>query len=148
MVLRAFQKVELPKPKLSIQPPGGKTLVNFDTIFSTDADSFRRTVRLLGRRVQLDITPVSYVWTYGDGTSETTDGPGVAWSKDRPMSDYLTHAYEDADVTMEPQVSVAYSATFRVGNGPWRDVSGTVTSEGTPVELRVVEADSVLLGTT
>ncbi|QIX27089.1 hypothetical protein ncot_11150 [Nocardioides sp. JQ2195] len=147
MVLRAFQKVELPKPTLSIQPPGGKTLVNFDTIFSTDADSFRRTVHLLGRRVQLGITPVSYVWAYGDGTSETTTGPGVEWSSGRPMSDYLVHAYEDADVTMQPRVSVAYSARFRVGNGRWRDVSGTVTSEGTPVDLRVVEARSVLLGT-
>lgn len=146
MVRRALRRVSLPKPALSIQPPGGRTLVNFETIFSTDADSFRRTVRLLGHRVQLDITPTAYVWSYGDGTSETTSEPGVAWEEGLPMSAYLTHVYEDAHVTMRPKVAVTYGARFRVDGGPWREVSGTVTSEGAPVDLRVIEGRATLLG--
>lgn len=145
MVLRALRRVELPKPTLSIQPPGGKTLVNFETIFSTDAEPFMRTVRLLGRKVQLEITPSSYEWSYGDGTTEATAEPGVAWEKGRPMSDYLTHVYADAEVTMRPRVAVTYGARFRVHGGPWREVSGTVTSQGPAVDLRVIEAETRLL---
>ena len=49
-----------PASTLVVQPPGGKTLVNFDTLFRTEAEPFTRTVRLLGHRVDLEITPASF----------------------------------------------------------------------------------------
>src|SRR4051794_21896250 len=76
MVLRALRRISLPKPAIMIQPPGGKTLVNFETIFHTEAKPFTRSVRLLGQRVDLEITPTSYTWSYGDGFTETTSSPG------------------------------------------------------------------------
>ncbi|WP_156388805.1 hypothetical protein [Nocardioides sp. Root151] len=145
MVLRALQRITLPKPAIVIQPPGGKTLVNFETIFHTDAKPFVRSVRLLGIRVDLEITPTSYTWTHGDGTTQTTSGPGVAFDASLPMTAYVSHEYVDAHVTVKPQVSTTYSARFRVRGGPWRDVSGTVTSEGSSVPLRVVEGKPTLV---
>ncbi len=113
MVLRALRRVTLPKPKIIIQPPGGKTLVNFETIFHTNAEPFTRVVRLLGHRVTLKITPSSYTWTHGDGTTQTTSDPGVAYRQSLPMSAYVVHEYTDAHVTVRPQVSTTFSARFR-----------------------------------
>jgi hypothetical protein len=144
-VLQAFRRIPLPESRLVVQPPGGRTLVNFDTLFHTEAEPFMRTVRLLGQRVQLEITPSAFTWHHGDGTSQTTHEPGLAYERGRPMSDYVSHQYVDAHVTVRPSVDTVWSARFRVNGGPWRDVEGTVTMRGAPASLRVVEARPVLV---
>ena len=145
IVLRALRRVELPASKLVVQPPGGKTLVNFDTLFRTEAEPFTRTVRLLGHRVDLAITPVSFSWSHGDGTRQVTSDPGRAYQRGVAMNQYVSHRYQDAHVTMKPKVDTTYSARFRVDGGPWRDVNGTVTIPGNAVSLRVVEARPTLV---
>lgn len=143
-VLRAFRRVPLPEPQLSIQPPNGKTLVGLETIYSTKAEPFTRTLRLLGRQVTLRVEPTSFVWRHGDGTSQTTDWSGKAWDHDSPDIDgYLTHVYEHTG-EVNPSVEVTWSAEFRVGGGAWQPVNGTVTRAGAPVPLRVVEGQPVL----
>ncbi|MDN5893051.1 MAG: hypothetical protein L0H93_03410 [Nocardioides sp.] len=145
MVLRALRRVEVPAAQLIVQPPGGKTLVNFETILHTEADQFTRTVTLLGQRVDLEITPSSFTWRHGDSTSQTTADPGVAFDRGRPMSDYVTHSYDDAHVTVRPSVDTTYSARFRVDGAEWRQVVGTVTIDGQPVDLHVVEGRPALV---
>jgi hypothetical protein len=143
-VLRAFREVPLPEPTLSIQPPKGKTLVGLETIFSTRAAPFDKTLTLLGRQVQLRIKPSSFLWHHGDGTTQTTDWPGMPWDHDHlAIDDYLTHTYEHTG-SVRPSVDVTWSAEFRVGNHPWRDVNGTVTRAGAPTSLTVVEGQPVL----
>jgi hypothetical protein len=144
LVLRAFRRLPLPESTLSIQPPGGRTLVNFETIFSTRGDRFTRVVRILGQRVELDITP-AFTYHFGDGEQLTTEDPGRAYRDGLAMSAYLIHVYDDADVTVLPRVDTTYSARFRVGAGPWRDLAGTVTVTGAETGLRVVEARPVLV---
>lgn len=144
LVLRAFRRVPLPEPALSIQPPKGKTLVGLETIFSTKAEPFTRTLTLLGRQITLRIEPTSFLWHHGDGTSHTTDWAGKAWDRDEPEIDgYLTHVYEHTG-TVRPSVEVTWSAEFRVGGGAWRPVNGTVTRAAAPVPLQVVEGEPVL----
>lgn len=144
LVLRAFQRVPLPEPQLSIQPPKGKTLVGLETIFSTRAEGFTRNLTLLGRQVQLRIEPSSFTWLHGDDTSQTTDWAGKAWSNDEPDIDgYLTHVYEHTG-TVRAGVEVTWSAEYRVGNGPWQTVDGTVTRTSPRAELVVVEGEPVL----
>ena len=145
-VLRALRRIDLPASRLVVQPPGGKTLVNFDTLFRTEAEPFTRTVRLVGHRVDLEITPSSFTWRHGDGTAQTTASPGRAFRRGVPMEEYVSHRYEDAHVTMRPAVDTTYSARFRVDGGPWRDVDGTVTISGSGVDLRVVEGRPTLVG--
>ena len=143
-VLQAFRRVPLPEPQLSIQPPKGKTLVGLETIFSTRAEPFTRTLTLLGRRITLRIEPSSFLWHHGDGTSQTTDWSGKAWDRDEPEIDgYLTHVYEHTG-TVRPSVEVTWSAEFRVGGGAWQPVNGTVTRAGAPVPLQVLEGQPVL----
>ena len=140
LVAAAFQRIPLPEAELIVQPPGGRTLVNFDTNFYTERGELTRTVTLLGRRVELRIWPERFGWRFGDGKGTWTTSPGSAY----PDLE-ITHRYlRKGRVT--PSVDTTYAAQFRVGDGPWRDVNGTVTIPGTPEELRVVTARPVLVG--
>ncbi len=139
LVARAFRRIPLPASALNIQPPNGRTLVNFDTNFYTDDAGFTRTLTLLGRRVELRIWPARYAWRFGDGSSRATSSPGSAY----PDLE-ITHRYLRRG-RVQPSVDTTYAAQYRVGGGPWRDVRGTVTVPGPPARLRVVTARPVLV---
>jgi hypothetical protein len=140
LVARAFRRIELPASELQIQPPKGRTLVNFATNFYTERPAFDRTVTLLGRRVDLRIWPSQFRWVFGDGGELASTSAGA------PYPDLLiTHDYLKKG-GVSPRVDTTYSARFRVDGGPWRDVEGTVTIRGNPVPLEVITARPVLLG--
>ncbi len=143
---RAFRRIPLPESTLSIQPPGGETLVNLPTVFSTEADAFRRTVTLLGQQVELDISPRTFTWHHGDGTTQTSSEPGRPYERGLPMSAYVTHEYSSLTDELAPRVDTVWTARFRVNGGPWRDVGETVTIEGPPASLAVREAEPNLVG--
>lgn len=140
LVAQAFRRIDLPQSILVVQPPNGRTLVNFETNFYTEQGEFTRTVTLLGRRVELRIWPERFGWAFGDGHEKWTTSPGDAY----PNLE-ITHRYL-AKGRVAPSVSTTYAAEFRVGNGPWREVAGTVTIPGAAQSLRVVEARPVLVG--
>ncbi|HET8559825.1 MAG TPA: hypothetical protein VFL69_04860, partial [Marmoricola sp.] len=135
----AIRRIGLPQLSVHIQPQG-KTLVNFDTNFYVDPQQFSRTLTLLGQSVDVEATPTGYTWLHGDGTSATTTEPG------EPYPDLgVTYAYPQAE-TVAPSVQVTYTARFRVGGGAWQQIPGTVTVEGPPTNLAVVEGTGVLSG--
>lgn len=144
LVLRAFQRIPLPEPHLAIQPPKGKTLIGLETILSTEAEPFTRALTLLGRRIELRIHATSYEWIHGDGTTQTTDWAGRRWERGLPIDRYITHTYEDTG-TVGPQVHVTWSAEYRVGNGAWQPVNGTVERTSPPSALQVLEAEPKLV---
>ncbi|MFC6287618.1 hypothetical protein ACFP3Q_14620 [Nocardioides sp. GCM10027113] len=146
-VLRAFQRVPVPASRVSIQPPGGVTLVNLDTIFSTQAQPFTRTIGLLGHRVELDIRPAEFRWVNGDGTVQVTDWPGKPWRRGTPVHELITHRYDDADPRLQARVDTTWTARYRVDGGPWQDVGGTVTTTGEPFDLAVRSAAPHLTST-
>ncbi|NYG54782.1 hypothetical protein [Nocardioides perillae] len=146
MVAAAFRRVPLPESTLTLAPPGGRTLVGLDTVLWTQAERFSEVVTLLGQRVELDISPSSYSWSHGDGTGQETSSPGMAYAEGRPFADYVTHAYTRVSDAVSLSVDTTWSARFRVGGGPWQEVGETVTIEGDPVSLEVVEAEPNLVG--
>jgi hypothetical protein len=140
MVLSALRRVPLPPSELIVQPPNGRTLVNFDTNFYTETAPLDRTIRLFGQQVDLRIWPSSYEWHFGDGATTATESAGA------PFPDLeITHNYT-AKGQVGPAVDTTYSAEFRVNGGAWRPVPGTVTIPGDAVALEVVEATPVLVG--
>jgi hypothetical protein len=148
LVVSAVRRIAPPAGRLVVQPPGGKTLVNLDTIFSTRTEPFQRTVRLLGHQVVLKIWASSFSWQFGDESAPlVTTQPGRTYERGLPMDSYITHQYTDADVTVHPSVDTTYSAEYSVDGSPFQPVIGTVTIEGAPATLRVVEARPVLTGT-
>ncbi|MCW2791817.1 MAG: hypothetical protein JWO76_915 [Nocardioides sp.] len=140
MVLRALRRIDLPQSQLIVQPPGGETLVNFATNFYTEQGQLTRTVHLLGQRVDLKIWPSQFGWRFGDGRSLATESAGS------PYPDLeITHEYARAG-GVRPSVDTTYAAQFRVNGGPWRDVNGTVTIPGSPLQLQVRTASPILVG--
>jgi hypothetical protein len=142
MVAREFRRLAWPSSPLVVQPPGGRTLVNFETNFSTsNTDPSSQTVVLLGQHVEIEATPTSWVWHYGDGASDTTGSPGGLY----PDLE-ITHTYTHAHVVETPSVDTVYTGRYRINGGGWQQIPETLTVPGEAVELEVVEAQPVLVG--
>ncbi len=140
MVLQAFRRIPLPSLRSHSQP-ANKTLINFDTIFFTDAEPLTRTITLLGQRVRLEIRPSSFEWVHGDGTTDTTATAGAPY----PAKD-VVYRYADAHRTVEHRVVVTWSAEYSLNGGPLQPVNGTVTTSGPGTPLRIAEASPALSG--
>lgn len=139
-VLRAFQRLEWPTSELIVQPPDGRTLVNFETNFLTEnTESVRQQVTLLGQDITIEAWPESYTWEFGDGESRTTESAGARYPELE-----VTHRYLQKD-SYAPSVATTYAGRYRVGTGPWVDIPGTHTVEGESVGLEVIEARPVLV---
>ena len=127
-----------------MQPPDGKTLVDFDTNFyTTNTTPSTRTVTLIGQRVTIEATPSEYLWHFGSGSDDgdraTTD-PGAAYPDLRVTYRYLRVG------TVEPSLDTTYSGRYRIGTGPWRKIPATLTVPGRPVALQVLSATPHLVG--
>jgi len=141
MVAQALGRLTLPASELVVQPPGGRTLVNFETnFFTTNDQPFTRTVRLLGRAVHLRIWPTSYTWDFDDGRAVTTTSPGARYPDLEVTHNYLKKG------DYRPSVATTYAAEWRVGAGQWQPVAGTATIEGAPIDLSAIEARPTLVG--
>jgi len=137
-ILTAAREVGMPPLKVQIQP-GGRTLVNVDTIFYTDPTHLRRTVTLLGHSVRLDAAPVRYTWVHGDGTRASTSTPGRPY----PAKD-VTHQYRRPDDNLRARVDTTYRVRYSVDGGGWADLAETLTAPGPTTTLDVDEAAPVL----
>lgn len=140
LVLREVRRIGLPALQIQVQPTGA-TLVNFDTIFYTEPEPFARTIQLLRYTVDVEANPSTYGWSFGDGQSATTQGPGAPYP-----ADDVVHSYASADVVEQPSVDVTYEIRFRVDGGEWRSIDETVTADGPTVDVEVKEATPVLSG--
>ncbi|MFC6161014.1 PKD domain-containing protein [Kribbella jiaozuonensis] len=129
-------------PGLSVKvQPDGRTLVNLDTIvYTEDSKVSTTTVTLLGFPVVVEATPISYTWSFGDGSPAlTTSTPGKPYP-----SKEITHKYMkrgDASLTL----TTNYAARFNVADTGWQYVNGTVPITGPATPLLVREAVPVLV---
>lgn len=134
-----FRNLPLPAIPTQVQP-AGRALVNMPTIFYVDPAPQVYDVVLLGQPVRVTATPAQYLWTFGDG-----DSLGPTTSPGAPYPDHdITHTYVTAD-PFQAEVAVTYAGTYSVAGGPDLDIPGTVTIEGPPVDLDIVEARSELI---
>ncbi len=141
LVIEAFERLGWPASELSIEPPDGETLVNFDTnFFTTNTQPTQQTVTLVSQQVTIEATPVEYLWVFGDGDSLATQTPGAAY----PDLE-VTHRYTVADA-FAPRVDTTYAGRYRVGGGPWQDIPQTRVIAGASVSLAVLEAAPRLVG--
>ncbi|MCY7395540.1 MAG: hypothetical protein LH468_05180 [Nocardioides sp.] len=142
LVAAAFAELDWPRSELTIQPPGGRTLVNLATNFlTTNTAATSQTVPLLGQQVEIEATPASWTWQHGDGTTQTTDQPGTAYPDLT-----ITHTYLDADTTASVSVDTTYTGRYRINAGPWNAIPTTRTITGTPAALQIVPATPQLVG--
>lgn len=140
-ILSAIRRVGI--PAASVQGPKF-TLVNYDTTFFTDAPGLSRMLDIVGYRVDVVVTPTSYRWSWGDGSTTTSSTPGRPY----PATD-VTHTYRLATHTgpgYPTRVDVTYAARYRVDGTAWQQVPDALTVPGTTVMLPVRQASAVLTG--
>ena len=129
-------------PPAGVQGPA-YTLVNLRTTFYTRVAAFDRSFVLLGFHVDVHISPVTYIWHWGDGTTTTTHRPGRPY----PARD-VTHTYRRATetgVTVAQRVDVAYHAQFRIDGGDWNSVTDQLVIAGTTRHIPIKQASAVLV---
>jgi hypothetical protein len=121
-------------PRLSVvTQPAPRTRVGIETVFYTRPVSFSRTYTIHGSRVEVQARPVSFRWSFGDGSTRTTSSPGAPYPNHT-----VTHRYASAG-TRYPSVTTSYTVTYRVSGGAWRALPGSFSSAGAGTRLQVVK---------
>jgi hypothetical protein len=135
LILREFKRIQWPSSELVVQPPGGKTLVNFETNFYTlNKQPISQDVTIAGRRVTIQAVPTTYTFHFGDEASTTTSSPG------RPHPDLdVTHVYQHTG-KVAVRLDTTYTGQYRIGGGGWVDIAETLTVPGADQGLQIVEA--------
>ena len=136
-----FRRLPIAPPALTIQPNRAQVLVNMATITWTDPTPQLLVTDLLGYTVEVQATPTSYTWDYGDGTDPvTTTSPGHPW----PDHD-VAHSYARPG-TFTITLTTAFTGTYRMaGTTTWLPVTGAATTTTTAPPVTAVEAPTRLV---
>lgn len=135
LIIRQFKRIKWPASRLIVQPPGGKTLVNFKTnFFSPNHQSIDQSLSLANRDVEIRAVPTSYTFHFGDDTSTTTAQPG----RPHPHMD-VTHEYARTGSVIV-SLDTTYSGEYRIGDGDWVAIPDTLTVVGEGQHLEILEA--------
>ena len=125
---------------LTRQPPGAQVLRSKPFIVYTSGESRTYATTVVGTGVEVEVTPVSFLWDWGDGTSTVTSDPGRSWPDQT-----VFHHYSASAVGVRTSLTTTWSARFRPSGGAqWQEVVGTVTTTETSTPYDVVRATTVL----
>ena len=137
-VQRDFKRLVVLQGVVKVQP-AGTTLVNFDTVFYTEAGAYDLpVVTILGSVVRVRATPIRYDWFFGDGGSAPDAGPGARGRTD------VAHRYARTG-QVGPYIVITWSGTYTVDGGAGQPVTGTAQTTGPPTALQVAQARSELV---
>ena len=120
--------------------PSGEIFVIFKQPMMVWTSPNKQTfnITLLGTPIEVEATPTSFNWDWGDGqTFETTD-PGT------PYPNYtVSHPYEVTGNGYVIRLRTSWSARWRIaGQTQWHQVNGTVTTTETSSPFNLYFADS------
>ena len=139
--LTDFRRLPIAPSVLTIQPARPEVLVNMPAIVYTDPVTQAFTTDLLGFPVEVEATPTSFTWDFGDGTDPvTTTSPG------HPYPDHdVAHPYPRPGV-YTITLTTAFTGRYRLaGTTTWLDVVGTATTTTTSAPITAVEAPTRLV---
>lgn len=148
-IREAFAQLPFATPRVSIQPVGGRTLVNLPTFYEVVWEpgglapgSVSAPVQLLSWSVEFEVQTQYYTFDFGDGTrSDPTTDPGGPYP-----SGAIRHAYKDTLPAAEVRVDAVLTGRFRVNGGPWQELRSVADLQNEPVTpLEVLEARARLV---
>ncbi len=151
--VRASVEKVLPQPVIGSAPPANATpLVNVQVITwvkNTDGQVDLGSATLLGRKVDFRGRVTSVDWNFGDGATDTSDGPGRSYDfavnpcRTLVCPGYFGHVYaKRGPVIVTARVS--WFAQFRVDGGAWTDI-GPVQSRVGELAMTIHSAHTVLV---
>ena len=139
LTVEDFRRLPLTPPPLTIQPARAEHLVNMPTIVYTTPAQQLLTTTLLGYPVEVEATPTTYTWDFGDTTTVTTTSPG------RPYPNHdIAHPYARPG-TYTITLTTTWTGRYRLaGTTTWSTVTGTATTT-TSAPITAVEAPTHLV---
>lgn len=120
--------------------PDGWAVVGVPANFTADASAVTVAGELLGQTAEVRFTPQAYRFDYGDGSSRTSATAGSSWAalgQEELTETPTSHVYRSRGA-VRAQVTVVYSAQYRVAGGPWIGVAGAVSGTTPPQRVLVV----------
>ena len=121
------------------QPPGTTARVDMDLIAYTDPSTRSLSTTVAGTLVEVEATPASYHWDWGDATTTTTTSPGAPWPHQT-----VTHRYHHPQHDVHLTLTTTWTARYRPQDGTWHDVQGTVTTTQTSDTFNLVDTTTHL----
>ncbi len=124
--------------------PHGWGVVGTPTNFYATAETHTMAGELFDMPIEVRWAPSSYVFDYGDGTTESSEASGTAWrgTEESWTETATSHVYaERSDVTAS--LTVVFTAEVDAGGG-WFAVPGTLPVAAPSVGVKVFEVDTVL----
>ena len=124
--------------------PDGWGVVGTPTNFYATAETHTMAGELFDMPIEVRWTPSSYIFDYGDGTTETSEASGTAWrgAEESWTETATSHVYtERSDVTAS--LTVVFTAEVDAGGG-WFAVPGTLPVAAPSVGVKIFEVDTVL----
>ena len=138
-----FRRLPIAPLVVHVQPDRPEVLVNKPTIVYTDPTTQTFTPTLLGQVIEVQATPTTYTWDFGDHTDPiTTTSPGHPY----PDQD-TTHPYRSLG-TYTITLTTTWTGHYRpAGTTTWLPVTGTATTTTTTGPITTVEAPTHLVST-
>ena len=120
--------------------PSGEIFVIFKQPMMVWTSPNKQTfnITLLGTPIEVEATPVSFNWDWGDGQSLETTDPGS------PYPNYtVSHPYEVTGNGYVIRLRTSWTARWHIaGQTQWHQVNGTVTTTETSSPFNLYIADS------
>lgn len=110
----------------------GRGVRNAETNFYTLAQPVSLTTTIAGQDIELRATPVTFHWTYGDGTGTVTTHDGGHAQPEFNVPTPTSHVYEDTG-SYTVGLTTVYVGEYRVAGGEWQLIPGTITLDAAPV---------------
>lgn len=135
-----FKKTPVKGATVASQP-GPHTLRGSFNNFYANANTQDFDITLLGQKVHITATPVSYTWNYGDGqTMGPTDLAGAPLPEDRIGEQTLTsHAYQ-ATGTYSITATTHFNGSYSVNGGPTLPIPEQGHIGSPPITVKVWRA--------
>ena len=119
-----------PEPRI-LSDDEGRGVRNAETNFYTEGEVRTLRTTMNGEEVDLRLTPIQYIWDYGDGSApHVTSVPGSA----QPGFDVPTatsHVYEETGA-YPVTLTTVYVGEVRYAGGDWQRIDGQITRTAAP----------------
>lgn len=141
-----FREFPIAASEIASQPDGF-SLRNGHAHMYASSETQDFNITLFDQDVRVRAIPMSYVWSYGDGSSRTLDFPG----EPRPNHNFedqtpSSHLYkETGDFTVG--MSTRFRGEYSTEGGPWTPIPGVATVPSESMVMSVWRTKKLLVST-
>lgn len=142
--LSEFRKLPI-TASVIVSQPDQFSLRNGHAHIYAESKSQNFSIVLLDQRVRVRAIPVSYAWTYGDGTSRRLSFPGEPVSKrgfDEPTT--TSHVYKETG-DFNVGLSTSFRGEYSTEGGPWTPVPGVASIPSESIIMSVWRTKKILV---